>query len=92
MHEPTGDFERLTMALRDQWDIPTPTCDLSLLTKLQPVLRKGKWQVTVAIYNDHTGGAPRLRRSGRAFMRRVFSMATDLGSTTVAAICVIYER
>ena len=60
MHEPTGDFERLTMALRDQWDIPTPTCDLSLLTKLQPVLRKGKWQVTVAIYNDHTGGAPRI--------------------------------
>ena len=86
MHEPTGDFERLTMALRDQWDIPTPTCDLSLLTKLQPVLRKGKWQVTVAIYNDHTGGAPRITALWPGLHEAgIFGLAIDLGSTTVAA-------
>ena len=86
MHEPTGDFERLTVALRDQWDIPTPTCDLSLLTKLQPVLRKGKWQVTVAIYNDHTGGAPRITAFWPGLHETgIFGLAIDLGSTTVAA-------
>lgn len=86
MHEPTGDLERLTVALRDQWDIPTPTCDLSLLTKLQPVLRKGKWQVTVAIYNDHTGGAPRITAFWPGLHETgIFGLAIDLGSTTVAA-------
>ena len=86
MHEPTGDFERLTMALRDQWDIPTPTCDFSLLTKLQPVLRKGKWQVTVAIYNDHTGEAPRMTALWPGLHEAgIFGLAIDLGSTTVAA-------
>ncbi len=86
MHEPTGDFERLTVALRDQWDIPTPTCDLSLLTKLQHVLRKGKWQVTVAIYNDHTGGAPRITAFWPGLHETgIFGLAIDLGSTTVAA-------
>ena len=42
MHEPTGDFERLTRALRAQWEIEEVTAALPVLHKLQPVLRKGK--------------------------------------------------
>ena len=49
MHEPSGDFERLAQALKDQWQIENVTCDLSVLTRLQPVLRKGNWHVTVAV-------------------------------------------
>jgi len=41
MHEPTGDFERLAIALRDQWQVEDVVADLALLRRLQPVLRKG---------------------------------------------------
>lgn len=86
MHSPTGDLERVARALETQWDISDVTADLSLLTKLQPALRKGNWQVTVAVYRDHQGGAarildvwPGLHESG------LFGLAVDLGSTTIAA-------
>jgi len=86
MHEPTGDLERLARALREQWDIPAIRADLSLLSKLQPVLRKGKYQVTVALHKSHNDTVarvleiwPGLHESG------LFGLAIDLGSTTVAA-------
>ena len=41
MHEPTGDFERLARALKAQWEIEGITASLSIMRKLQPVLRKG---------------------------------------------------
>ncbi|MBL4768645.1 MAG: DUF4445 domain-containing protein [Rhodobacteraceae bacterium] len=85
MHSPTGDLERLERALRDQWDIPAIHADLTLLSKLQSVLRKGKWQVTVALHKDHTDAPariteiwPGLHESG------LYGLAIDLGSTTIA--------
>ena len=86
MHEPNGDFERLSHALKNKWDVPTPTCDLSILKTLQPTLRKGKWRVTVAIYNDKTGDAPRITGLWPGLNEEgIFGLAIDLGSTTVAA-------
>ncbi len=86
MHSPTGDLERLERALKDQWDIPAITADLSLMSKLQPTLRKGKWQVTVAVHKSHTGATasiteiwPGLHEGG------LYGLAIDLGSTTIAA-------
>ncbi len=86
MHEPTGDFERIATALKSQWDVGPVTCDPSLLTKLQPVLRKGKWQVTVAVYKGHSDDVarvtdvfPGLHEAG------LYGLAIDLGSTTIAA-------
>ena len=86
MHSPTGDLERLERALKDQWDIPVITADLSLMSKLQPVLRKGKWQVTVAVHKSHSGATasiteiwPGLHEGG------LYGLAIDLGSTTIAA-------
>ena len=86
MHEPTGDLERLARALRREWDIPAIRADLSLLSKLQPVLRKGKWQVTVALHKSHADDMarvieiwPGLHEGG------LYGLAIDLGSTTVAA-------
>src|SRR5690606_27369207 len=60
MHVPTGDFERLARALKEQWEIPAIQADLTLLRKLQPVLRKGKWQVTVALNKSHEGDVARI--------------------------------
>jgi len=86
MHIPTGDFERLERALREQWEIPAIRADLSLMSKLQPTLRKGKWQVTVALNKAHDDDVarvleiwPGLHESG------LYGLAIDLGSTTVAA-------
>jgi len=86
MHSPTGDLERLERALKEQWQIAGITAELSLLSKLQPVLRKGKWQVTVALHADHRGGTakvieiwPGLHEAG------LYGLAIDLGSTTIAA-------
>ena len=56
MHEPSGDLRRIAEALQDQWpdrvsgDI---SADLPVLQTLQPVLRKGKWEVTVALRDGH---------------------------------------
>ncbi|WP_170358550.1 ASKHA domain-containing protein [Ruegeria arenilitoris] len=86
MHSPTGDLERLERALREQWHIDAVTADLSLMSKLQPVLRKGKWEVTVAVHKGHKDSVakvveiwPGLHESG------LYGLAIDLGSTTIAA-------
>lgn len=86
MHEPTGDLERLERALSREWDIPAIRADQSLLSKLQPVLRKGKFQVTVALHKSHTDDVarvieiwPGLHEAG------LYGLAIDLGSTTIAA-------
>ncbi|SLN09846.1 ASKHA domain-containing protein [Ruegeria meonggei] len=86
MHSPTGDLERLERALREQWQIDAITADLSLMSKLQPVLRKGKWEVTVAVHRGHKDEVaqvveiwPGLHEDG------LYGLAIDLGSTTIAA-------
>ncbi|WP_425039099.1 ASKHA domain-containing protein [Primorskyibacter sp. S187A] len=86
MHVPTGDFERLERALAEQWDVGPISADLSLMSKLQNVLRKGAWRVTVALHRDHHSAQakvveiwPGLHEDG------LFGLAIDLGSTTVAA-------
>src|SRR6056297_1220124 len=86
MHEPTGDLERLERASTREWDIPEIRAESSLLSKLQPVLRKGKFQVTVALHKSHTDDVarvidiwPGLHEGG------LYGLAIDLGSTTVAA-------
>ncbi len=86
MHSPTGDLERLERALREQWNIEKVTADLSLLSKLQPTLRKGKWEVTVAVHKDHKVGEARIVEIWPGLHEGgLFGLAIDLGSTTIAA-------
>ncbi|MCB2120912.1 ASKHA domain-containing protein [Albidovulum sp.] len=85
MHEPSGDFQRLADALRDQWQIDGLEADATLLGRLQPILRKGEWKVTVAIHKDHRG-KPRIIDLWPGFWEgRLYGLAIDLGSTTIAA-------
>jgi uncharacterized 2Fe-2S/4Fe-4S cluster protein (DUF4445 family) len=86
MHEPSGDFERLEVALAAQWDIGPVTASLPVLQRLQPALRKGSWQVSVALHrpagsdtHQILGVWPGLHEAG------LFGLAIDLGSTTIAA-------
>ena len=69
MHKPTGDLERLAHALKDQWDIDNVTCDLGVMTKLQPRLRKGNWQASVAVYRDHKTDQARILDCGQDYMK-----------------------
>jgi uncharacterized 2Fe-2S/4Fe-4S cluster protein (DUF4445 family) len=86
MHSPTGDLERLERALREQWGIEAVEADLSLLGKLQPALRKGNWQVSVALLRDHRGGPARLIEIWPGLHEGgLYGLAVDLGSTTIAA-------
>ena len=85
MHEPSGDFQRLCDALRDQWQIEGVTANLDLMRRLQPVLRKGEWKVTVAIHHDHRGARRILDIWPGFFEGHLYGLAVDLGSTTIAA-------
>ena len=86
MHEPSGDLRRVIEALEGQWPdrVSGPIdCDLHVLQQLQPVLRQGKWKITVAL------------RAGRQIVAvwpglkdQILGAAVDVGSTTMSAhIC-----
>jgi uncharacterized 2Fe-2S/4Fe-4S cluster protein (DUF4445 family) len=83
MHEPSGDLRRLIEALKGQWpdrvtgDI---TCDLNVIQRLQPVLRQGRWHVTLALREGHQIVAiwPGLKD-------QIAGVAIDVGSTTMSA-------
>jgi uncharacterized 2Fe-2S/4Fe-4S cluster protein (DUF4445 family) len=80
MHDPSGDLRRLLNALEQDWQLSDLDYDVSLLPQLQTTLRQGKWCVTVAV------------REGKqvvavwpGFHDRLYGIAVDVGSTTVAA-------
>ena len=86
MHEPTGDLQRLSEALERDWDIKGLRAKPHLLAKLQPALRKGDWAVTVAVWQDHSGNPPELIDIWPGYFEgRLYGLAVDLGSTTIAA-------
>ena len=80
MHDPSSDLRRLEEALADQWGLADLHCDMHVLVGLQKVLRAGDWSVTAAVRNgrDIVGLWPGLRE-------RLYGLAVDLGSTTIAA-------
>ncbi len=80
MHDPSGDLRRLLEALQAEWSLADLGCDLSVLQTLQQTLRAGEWRVTVAVHSERQiiGIWPGLHS-------RVFGLAVDIGSTTIAA-------
>ena len=80
MHDPSGDLRRLFEALESEWGLKDLACDLSALQTLQPALRAGAWQVTVAVHAEKQviGIWPGLHELA-------YGLAVDVGSTTIAA-------
>ena len=86
MHTPTGDLERVARALQEQWEIKEVRAALPVLSKLQPALRKGKWQITVALYKGHDESHSRILDVWPGLYEGgIYGLAIDLGSTTIAA-------
>lgn len=79
MYNPTGDFERLCLALKQQWGLDFMECDLRTLQALQKVLRDGKWSVTVAVHRSS-----RITKIWPGFHNVAYGLAVDVGSTTIA--------
>jgi uncharacterized 2Fe-2S/4Fe-4S cluster protein (DUF4445 family) len=85
MHKPSSDLERVYVALKEQWGVDNLTADLSILAKLQKTLRKGEWKITCAVYSRRPGGGNQLAAIWPGFHDRLFGLAIDVGSTTIAA-------
>src|SRR6266446_2917426 len=80
MHDPSGDLRRLFEALESEWSLKDLTCDLSVLQTLQPTLRSGSWQVTVAVH-----AAKQIIAVWPGLHELAYGLAIDVGSTTIAA-------
>ncbi len=86
MHTPTGDLERVARALKEQWDIADIRAALPVLSKLQPTLRKGNWQITVAVNKGHDENHARILEVWPGLYEGgLYGLDIDLGSTTIAA-------
>ncbi|SMF17779.1 Uncharacterized 2Fe-2 and 4Fe-4S clusters-containing protein, contains DUF4445 domain [Tistlia consotensis] len=80
MHKPTGDLERLLAALEKQWGLGDLDWDLRVVQGLQKTLRQGQWKVTAAIHRGQV-----LTHVYAGFRDKVYGVAVDVGSTTIAA-------
>ncbi|SLN65113.1 Na(+)-translocating NADH-quinone reductase subunit F [Roseovarius litorisediminis] len=86
MHEPSGDLERLAFALKDQWGLEGVKADLNILHTMQPALRKGQWKVTVAVHHGNATQPAKVMHIWPGYYEgKIYGLAVDLGSTTIAA-------
>jgi uncharacterized 2Fe-2S/4Fe-4S cluster protein (DUF4445 family) len=76
----TCNLPAMQQALSRDWQLDGLTCNLPAMQQLQDALRKGDWQITVAVRNNSQIVAvwPGLKE-------RFYGVAIDVGSTTVAA-------
>ena len=92
MHEPSGDLERLQQALLEQWQVEEVTADLHILQIMQPVLRKGKWKVTVAVQLGEHENKPRIMYICPGFYDgTIYGVAVALRLSTIACLLYSYD-
>ena len=80
MFEPSGDVQRLLLALATDWDLQDLSFDSAMVPDVQGALRAGKWAVTVAVHKSS-----RVIAIWPGFKRDAYGVAIDIGSTTIAA-------
>ena len=84
MEQPLGDADRLLAALVAESGESGLSLDTTLLPRVQAILRKGKWSVTAAIWQDDIH-APCVIALWPGDKQTVYGLAVDIGSTTIAA-------
>jgi len=78
MTDSRGDWERLSQALVDQWDLHVLSIDIKALQMLQPALRDGDHAVTVTVWQDRE-----VLRVQPGYHEGLYGLAADVGSTTI---------
>ncbi len=81
LETPGGDLARLLAALAAEWDLVADDlrADLQVIRDLQPALEAGAYRVTVAVHDGRD-----LIAVWPGLHDRVFGVAIDVGSTTIA--------
>lgn len=76
--DPRGDWERLAIALEEQWQLSDLEIDTKTLTTMQSILRQENFSVTATIWQDK-----KVLRLQPGFQEGIYGLAIDIGSTTV---------
>jgi uncharacterized 2Fe-2S/4Fe-4S cluster protein (DUF4445 family) len=79
LEDSTGDFERLTGALKTQFKLDNLTMDYPVLLKLQDIVRKGSWSVTASVWKNKEIVDIQPGRVAKGY-----GLAVDIGTTTMA--------
>jgi uncharacterized 2Fe-2S/4Fe-4S cluster protein (DUF4445 family) len=79
LHDPLGDFERVRAALKKKYRFIDLTIDFPALLKLQGTVRRGKWKVTVSVWQDKE-----IIDVAAGNKAKACGLAVDIGTTTVA--------
>ncbi len=78
MRDPRGDWERLSQALADQWELHGLSIDVKALQALQNALRDGDHAVTVTVWQERE-----VLRVQPGYVEGPYGLAADVGSTTI---------
>lgn len=73
-----GDWERLKLALEQQWQLSGLSIALPALRQLQPALRAGHSKITVAIWKNRE-----VVRVRAGYAEGIYGLALDVGTTTI---------
>ncbi|MGX7873320.1 ASKHA domain-containing protein [Mesorhizobium sp. ORM6] len=84
MHNPSGDLDRLKIALMKDWGFKSLEFDFYLLPQVQGILRKGNWAATAAIHKDADSDIARVIALWPGLKNEAYGLACDIGSTTIA--------
>ncbi|GAB4166531.1 MAG: ASKHA domain-containing protein [Thalassobaculales bacterium] len=82
LHAPLGDLDRLLAAIERDFAIADIDCDVAVLPQVQAALVAGGYKATVAVHQD--AGRKRLTAIWPGYRERLFGVAVDIGSTTIA--------
>ena len=82
MDKPLGDTDRLIAELQAKHGLPGLVCDVTLLPRIQAILRKAAFEVTAVVHHDVA--APLLVDVRPRGSDALFGVACDIGSTTIA--------
>ncbi len=85
IHNPSGDLQRLKIALEEQWGIINLVISINQIQVLQTLLRKGNWSVTCAVFEQKNERPEIVSIWPGFFDSQIYGLAVDLGSTTIAA-------
>ena len=83
MDKPLGDTDRLIAKLVSEHGLPRVACDITLLPRIQALLRMANFDVVAVVHQDGDGSALLLDVRPRGD-ERLFGVACDIGSTTIA--------